>query len=63
MYFFLSIMDFTEEQNTHYWYEKGKSDIIRSLEKAKPIIKKAKNVILFIGDGMSLTTLTSEFNA
>ena len=48
------------EVNTEYWYDKGKKAIEKSLSKPQPITKKAKNVILFIGDGMSLITLTGK---
>ena len=51
--------EFAVELDTDYWYTKGKNDIEKFL-KPEPLVKRAKNVILFIGDGMSLTTLTGE---
>lgn len=46
------------EQSGKYWYEKGQ-DTLRHHLLRKEIKKKAKNVILFLGDGMGISTVTS----
>ena len=40
-----------------YWNSKGKADLNRML-KLKPNLKRAKNVIIFVGDGMGIQTHT-----
>lgn len=47
-----------EEKNTDFWLSKGRNSIGAAL-KYEPIRRQAKNAILFIGDGMSLSTITS----
>lgn len=42
-----------------YWYEKGAKDIQNGLN-LKLRQHAAKNVILFIGDGMGVSTLTGK---
>lgn len=42
---------------SNYWYEKGAKDIQSGLN-LKRIEHAAKNVILFIGDGMGVSTQT-----
>nr|UXP86334.1 membrane-bound alkaline phosphatase isoform X1 [Megoura viciae] len=46
------------EQDRQYWIENGKEKVT---EKVKYVNKRgvAKNIIMFLGDGMSLTTLTA----
>ncbi|XP_075214863.1 membrane-bound alkaline phosphatase-like [Lycorma delicatula] len=46
------------EKNADFWLEKAEKAIQDQLTKL-PITSKAKNVILFIGDGMSIPTLTA----
>ncbi|RWS15307.1 Alkaline phosphatase: tissue-nonspecific isozyme-like protein, partial [Dinothrombium tinctorium] len=46
------------EQNPDYWYSIGRSNIIKA-RKLKAIEKEAKNVILFVGDGLGISTLTA----
>ena len=49
-----------KEQDANYWKEKGKNEIEASLDHlAKINTNIAKNVIIFIGDGMSLPTVTA----
>lgn len=45
-----------------FWYERNSrliNDKLRSLDIMPEMLPKVKNVILFIGDGMGLTTLTA----
>lgn len=42
----------------HYWNALGNEELARALNK-KIINGTAKNVILFVGDGLGLTTITS----
>ncbi|KAG9509109.1 Alkaline phosphatase, tissue-nonspecific isozyme, partial [Fragariocoptes setiger] len=48
----------TSEMNTEYWLKQGRQSLERAL-KYQPIVNQAKNGILFIGDGMSLSTITA----
>lgn len=48
----------TAQLTTNYWYELGKRQLIQA-KKLQFNNVKAKNVILFIGDGMSLSTITA----
>ena len=41
-----------------YWQNVGQSELLRQLA-VQPIVRKAKNVILFLGDGMSISTVTA----
>ncbi|KAL1498228.1 hypothetical protein ABEB36_009061 [Hypothenemus hampei] len=41
-----------------YWKQLGKNELFRALE-TKNHVSRAKNVILFVGDGMGLTTTTT----
>lgn len=45
-------------ENADTWLRDGQA-AIEQAKKTKPITKKAKNVILFVGDGMGITTLTA----
>lgn len=58
----LRVLDFvemdSEELNSEYWELMAKNHILSKL-KQKPINKKAKNLIMFLGDGMSIHTLTA----
>ncbi|XP_002159471.2 alkaline phosphatase isoform X1 [Hydra vulgaris] len=47
-----------QKQNENQWFKDGVSTIRKKL-KVKEINKKAKNVILFIGDGMGPSTVTA----
>lgn len=46
----------TESAET--WLREGRAAIERA-KNLKPVKKRAKNVILFVGDGMGVTTLTA----
>ena len=47
-------------EDINYWVDKGKNEIERAKNLRNNIIeKRAKNVIIFVGDGMSLPTLTA----
>ena len=47
-------------EDINFWVHKGKDEIERAKNLRNHIIeKKAKNVIIFVGDGMSLPTLTA----
>uniref|UniRef100_A0A673LM22 alkaline phosphatase n=1 Tax=Sinocyclocheilus rhinocerous TaxID=307959 RepID=A0A673LM22_9TELE len=47
-----------EEQNPNFWYVKGKEALHASLS-MKPNMHQAKNLILFLGDGMGISTVTA----
>lgn len=47
-----------KEKNSDYWSKSGKKAIEQAL-KYKTNTQRAKNSIIFIGDGMSLTTITA----
>lgn len=47
-----------KEKNSDYWLKSGKKAIEQAL-KYKTNTQRAKNSIIFIGDGMSLTTITA----
>uniref|UniRef100_UPI00358EF87B alkaline phosphatase-like isoform X1 n=1 Tax=Myxine glutinosa TaxID=7769 RepID=UPI00358EF87B len=47
-----------EELNAQFWYKIAKEDL-KQVKDLTPIVKKAKNVILFLGDGMGLPTVTA----
>ncbi len=43
-----------------YWLEEGESSLFRSLDTVtKKVNEHAKNVIIFVGDGMSIPTVTA----
>ena len=47
-------------EGKEYWINKGKDEIAYAKRtRSETIENKAKNVIIFIGDGMSLPTLTA----
>ncbi|MCA2016370.1 alkaline phosphatase [Vibrio tritonius] len=48
----------TNPQQNDVWYQQAQSDIAKA-KANRPIDKKAKNVILFVGDGMSIGTITA----
>ena len=51
---------FASSEGKEYWTSKGKDEIdFAKKTRAELIENKAKNVIIFIGDGMSLPTLTA----
>lgn len=41
-----------------YWKDNAKSELTRSLN-TQPIVGKAKNTIIMLGDGMGVSTVTS----
>ncbi|XQW85127.1 alkaline phosphatase [Thalassotalea piscium] len=45
------------KQTTNAWFKQGQDKIIEKLQQQRSI--KAKNVILFVGDGMGISTLTA----
>ncbi|GFQ84115.1 alkaline phosphatase, placental type [Trichonephila clavata] len=47
-----------DEQNRHHWYQQAKAQLMRNLRDVDSTAI-AKNIILFIGDGMGLTTVTT----
>lgn len=47
-----------QEKNTDFWLRSGRSALNQAI-KYSPITQKAKNSIIFIGDGMSLSTITA----
>ncbi|UXI18735.1 uncharacterized protein NH340_JMT04678 [Sarcoptes scabiei] len=54
--------DFTsllEENDPQYWYEMAKADLEERLNVARPLHKMARNIIIFVGDGMGISTITA----
>ncbi|XP_049313371.1 membrane-bound alkaline phosphatase [Bactrocera dorsalis] len=50
----------TEEQTTEYWIDKAQSILADKLEQSSRLnTNRAKNIILFLGDGMSVHTITA----
>ncbi|EEB13659.1 Alkaline phosphatase, tissue-nonspecific isozyme precursor, putative [Pediculus humanus corporis] len=52
----------TQFSNREFWYEEARSALRRRLQQNPPSVGSkthARNVILFVGDGMSLTTITA----
>jgi len=49
--------DQEKESKNEYWMNLGREEIVRSLEMTEN--KRAKNVILFLGDGMGVSTITA----
>lgn len=47
-----------EEETVSYWKDLGKEQLLKNLQK-QPIVKRAKNVIVFMGDGMGIQTVTA----
>ncbi|XP_016298199.1 intestinal-type alkaline phosphatase-like [Sinocyclocheilus anshuiensis] len=47
-----------EEQHPNFWYVKGKEALHTALS-MKPNLHRAKNLILFLGDGMGISTVTA----
>lgn len=45
-------------ESVQEWYEAG-DDFIKQTRRASPNLRKAKNVILFVGDGMGVSTVTA----
>ena len=48
----------TDETQPGFWYQTG-SNAIRQTQALQPVQHKAKNVILFVGDGMGISTITA----
>ncbi|KAH8254148.1 hypothetical protein KR032_008702 [Drosophila birchii] len=48
-----------EEKNAQFWYDLAHEEIAKKLEQPQLDKRKAKNMILFLGDGMSLSTVAS----
>ncbi|KAK7481973.1 hypothetical protein BaRGS_00026776 [Batillaria attramentaria] len=46
------------ERNPKFWNDKAKEEIVNAM-KDKDVVGVAKNVILFLGDGMGVTTVTA----
>ena len=47
-----------EEEFQEFWKVIGQAELIRQIQ-MQPIVKQAKNVIFFMGDGMGVSTLTA----
>lgn len=50
--------DFSEA-DTQYWYLQARATLRERIEVLRPINRRAKNVIIFLGDGMSIATITA----
>ncbi|KAH8301338.1 hypothetical protein KR059_000463 [Drosophila kikkawai] len=48
-----------EEKNAQFWYDLAHEEIARKLEQPQVDKRKAKNIIMFLGDGMSLSTVAA----
>ncbi|XP_017150765.1 membrane-bound alkaline phosphatase [Drosophila miranda] len=48
-----------EEKNAQFWYDLAHEEIAKRLELPQVDKRKAKNVIMFLGDGMSLSTVAA----
>ncbi|XP_017054414.1 membrane-bound alkaline phosphatase [Drosophila ficusphila] len=48
-----------EEMDPEFWYKIADEEIAKRLELPQPNSNKAKNVIMFLGDGMPLATVTA----
>src|SRR5690606_39291708 len=46
------------DENPGQWYNDGQAELKRALQR-KPIEGPVKNIILFVGDGMGITTVTA----
>lgn len=52
----------TDELDSNYWTTNAQNylnDVINNPKKTDPKLQKAKNIILFLGDGMSLATVAA----
>ncbi|XP_063851588.1 alkaline phosphatase-like isoform X1 [Scylla paramamosain] len=49
---------FIDPEDQAYWNTKGQEALERQLQ-VRPQLRKAKNIILFLGDGMSISTVTA----
>lgn len=47
------------EADTQYWYQHARATLRERIEVLRPINKRAKNVIIFLGDGMGISTITA----
>ncbi|XP_064186092.1 intestinal-type alkaline phosphatase-like [Anguilla rostrata] len=47
-----------EEESPHFWNTKGKEALSRALN-LQPNLHRAKNLVLFLGDGMGVSTVTA----
>lgn len=45
-------------ESVDHWWQAGQA-FVRQGEKTDPIVRRAKNVILFVGDGMGISTVTA----
>ncbi|XP_034110372.1 membrane-bound alkaline phosphatase-like [Drosophila albomicans] len=48
-----------EEKDPQFWYNLAYEELAKRLELPQPNAKKAKNIIFFLGDGMSLSTVAA----
>lgn len=57
----LGVNKFTpeEEKKQEFWRSLAHEELLQNVQKQQLNTNKAKNIIMFLGDGMSLTTLTA----
>lgn len=48
-----------EEKDAQFWYDIANEEIAKRLALPQPDKRQAKNIIMFLGDGMSLTTIAA----
>ncbi|KAH7636717.1 alkaline phosphatase-like protein [Dermatophagoides farinae] len=55
------IYDYTRysENDPRYWYRMARADIRERLQILRPMHYRAQNVIIFLGDGMGISTITA----
>lgn len=48
-----------DESDAEYWYEMARANLRERLDIFRPLHNRARNVIIFLGDGMSISTITA----
>ncbi|KAH8321386.1 hypothetical protein KR074_003470 [Drosophila pseudoananassae] len=48
-----------EEMDPEFWYKNADAEITKRLQLPQPNTKKAKNIIMFLGDGMPIATIAA----
>ncbi|XP_075150220.1 membrane-bound alkaline phosphatase-like [Haematobia irritans] len=48
-----------KDKNPEYWRSIAKDQVLRNIQRQQLNMNKAKNIIMFMGDGMSLNTITA----
>ncbi|KAH8401558.1 hypothetical protein KR009_006466, partial [Drosophila setifemur] len=48
-----------DEMDQEFWYKNAAEELAKRLELSQPSAKKAKNIIMFLGDGMPIATIAA----